>query len=270
MTGTIAPEDRRTEPPAPRRSLLLLIGLPLLIVAVLAITVALVTLPFVLRAGVQQRAVAAGTSSVAVSAENAAFQIGPSADGRIHVDVTGWSLGTPRTSVTATSDRTDVRVTCGVLPWLPTCALRVAVAVPATADLAVTGTNGEIGVRDLRGTIGATTTNGAIRVAGSAGDVRARSVNGRIEVASAASTHITAETVNGRIDLACTAPPLSVGARTVNGAITVRVPGSTTYAVTAQTVNGAVDTSRMRTDPAAASRIGVTTVNGSIQVLPIG
>jgi DUF4097 and DUF4098 domain-containing protein YvlB len=59
-----------------------------------------------------------------------------------------------------------------------------------------------------------------------------------------------------------------VDARSTNGDVTVAVPDSGTYSVSAHTTNGAVDTSNIRTDPAAASRITVETTNGAVRVLP--
>jgi hypothetical protein len=249
-------------------SRLLIIGLPTLVVLLLIGVVLAATLPLVLRGRVNERTAVDAGPTVAVSMPNARLALGPSSDGRVHVQVSGWALAKPRITVRTDPTGTTVRGECPRFAWLDTCDIRLAVTMPPTADLRVTGENGDISVHGLRHAITAGTTNGAVDVRGAEGDLSLHSTNGAIRLSDATSSVVRVDTTNGEIGLAFTAAPSSVVARSTNGAVTLTVPGTTAYAVTTRTTNGSLDTSSIRTDPASAHRIDAQTTNGSVQIRP--
>ena len=271
MTETVTPPAPPEPEPRPDRrgpSLWLIVGLPVLAVLLVLAGVLAATLPLLLRSPVNQQYDVAGGSSVAVEVPNAAIALDPSTDGRVHVQVSGWAAGLPQITVRTVGGRTTVQGDCPRVVWFDSCDLRLAIAVPPTAGLAVTASNGAISAQGLLGAISVRTSNGAVDVEGSRGNLTLQSVNGAVRVSGSASPVVHAGTTNGQIQLAFTRPPSTVVARSTNGAVIVTVPGTTAYAITAHTTNGSVDTSSMRTDPASAHRIDAQTSNGSVQVRP--
>jgi hypothetical protein len=260
-----------TTGPRPDRrgpSLLLVIGLAVLVVLLVVAGVLAVALPLLLRGPVNQRYVVEGAPTVVVAVPNARLELGPSSDGRVHVQVSGWAVGPPRITVRTDGGATTVRGDCPRVAWFDACDIRLVVAMPPTADLAVTGGNGDISAHGLQGAITAETTNGAVDVRGARGDLTLHSTNGEVRLSDSASSSVRAGTTNGEIGLTFTDAPSSVLARSTNGSVTVTVPDTTAYAVTAHTMNGSLDTSSIRTDPASAHRIDAQTTNGSVQIRP--
>jgi Putative adhesin len=269
MTGTASP-PARTGPTPGRRgpNLWLVVGLPILVVLLVIAGVLAVVLPAVLRGPVNQRYAVEAGSTVAVTLPDARLALGPSSDGRVHVQVSGWALGRPRITVRTEGGRTTVRGGCPRVAWLDACDIRLAIALPPTADVSVTGRNGDISARALQGSIAAETTNGSLDVRGSRGDLTLHSTNGAIQLTDTTSSVVRADTTNGEIALTFTDAPSSVVALSTNGAVTVTVPDTTAYAVVAHTTNGALDTSSIRTDPASGHRIEARTTNGSVEIRP--
>lgn len=274
MTSTASPPAPPASTPPPRNGLnpawlILIIGLPVLIVLVVVGTVAAaVLLPLAFRTPVNQRFVVAGSSDVRVDVNDASFAFTPSSDGRVHVDVRGSASSTPTVRVRTANGRTVVEGGCPRPGWFTQCSLRLNVALPAGAGLSAVGTNGAITTSGIHGRIDARTTNGLVDVAGAQGDLDLHSTNGAVRLTGATSSNVRVETTNGALDLRFTGPPRSLQARSTNGAISVAVPGTTAYAVSATTTNGGVDTTGIRTDPASGNRIVLRTTNGPVQVVP--
>lgn len=129
------------------------------------------------------------------------------------------------------------------------------------------------------------TVNGDVEATGLTGKVKATTVNGSIEVETRATASAT--TVNGSIDAAVGTSawdgPLSF--KTVNGGITLSVPGGTAADVVMETLNGAIESDfpftiqgRMgfphrRLKGAiggGGERLEIETVNGSIRLVSSG
>jgi DUF4097 and DUF4098 domain-containing protein YvlB len=123
------------------------------------------------------------------------------------------------------------------------------------------------------------TVNGGVDVSGVDGDVVISTVNGGVHAAS--SGHVRAETVNGSIAAtmgkADWTGPLEL--RTVNGGITLDLPGDLSTEVKAETVNGSIETDFPLTVQGRWSRrrlsgtiggggrdLHLETVNGSIRL----
>lgn len=139
------------------------------------------------------------------------------------------------------------------------------VRVPKSVRFVGRTVNGGVEAESLPDDVEAYTVNGSVRVS-AAGEVRAETVNGSIRAAMGRAT--------GR-------EPLSF--KTVNGGITVEMPGSAAADVHAETVNGGIETDfpltvkgkwvGRRLDGtigAGGRRLELTTVNGSITLRKAG
>lgn len=260
-------QERRRRAP----SLMLVVGLPvLLVLLVAAVVVAAALLPTAFRSPVAREASVAGGSTIAVSAADARFDLGPSADGRVHVRLDGWAVGTPELVVRTAAGRTTVRAGCPRIAWFSACSLRLRIALPDQARVTLSGSNGAIGLTGLAGGVEARTTNGAITARSMSGDLVLVTTNGPVRIAAAGAQSVRASTSNGAVDVALTAVPRLVEARSTNGAVTVALPSSAAYAVTAHTTNGSVDTSAVRTDPGSSHRVVAETTNGAVRVTNAG
>ncbi|MGH7541176.1 MAG: DUF4097 family beta strand repeat-containing protein, partial [Gemmatimonadota bacterium] len=127
--------------------------------------------------------------------------------------------------------------------------------------------------------------NGDVMATGLGADARTSTVNGSIEVESRGV--VSAHTVNGSIDASMRSAEWSgpLEFHTVNGGITLRVPGETRADIEIETVNGDLESDfpltmqgRFRWGPRKLSgQIGgggealeLHTVNGSIRLLRAG
>ena len=113
----------------------------------------------------------------------------------------------------------------------------------------------------------ATAVAGAVRLAGLAGSVTAKTDAGNITATGLASASVSLTTRIGGISASFTAAPTTVQASTNVGAITVRVPGSVSYTVTA---DARVGKTAIKVPQSASSGyvITATTDVGVITVAP--
>jgi hypothetical protein len=260
------PADQQPAGPKPKRSLpamlLLFVGVPLLLLLIGAVVVVATW-----ASPVSLRYTATGGSTVAVDVPNARLDFTPSADGDVHVVVTGWRTGPePALSVTTSADVTTIEGGCPA-SWFSRCTLQIAVSVPAAADLEVDGSNGAISVAGLDGAVALGTDNGALSVDDVGGPLDLRTTNGEIRVTDGRSDTVQAGTTNGRIELEFSEAPTTVEAATTNGAVAVRVPDGS-YFLDAQTTNGPIDTDRLPSDRFADRTITVQTTNGGVTIEP--
>lgn len=126
------------------------------------------------------------------------------------------------------------------------------------------------------------TVNGGVRVDDLSGEVRASSTNGGVRGRIQQATLLEARTTNGGVDLELAgpvAPNARVALASVNGGISLTVPGDTRADVTARCVNGRIriadelvfdaegETSRRRVDGrlnGGGARIELQTTNGGV------
>lgn len=247
--------------------LILFVGVPLLILILIAVTAFLATR--LLRGSpVNEQFDLEAGSRVEVTVPNASMTFGPSDDDQVHVTVTGSYFGqaAPRLSVVTAGDVTTVRGECREF-WFNRCSLRVTVAMPESLPLRVDGRNGRLSAADLTGPVQLETTNGGIDARSMRGDLDLRTTNGGIVVEAARSSDVEAATTNGNVDLTFTSAPETVDARSTNGPITVRVPDDDEfYFVTADTTNGEVDTDTVPSDRRADRTITAETTNGNVTI----
>ena len=127
------------------------------------------------------------------------------------------------------------------------CDVEFRVRLPAAATADITSQAGAVQVAGLTGNLTVSTQAGAVQGSGLGGD--------RVRVSTKA----------GATTLAFTRAPSTVSASTEVGAIEVRVPSGTTYAVDVQSTVGPSDVSVQR-DPASPHKIEVRTSVGAVRV----
>jgi hypothetical protein len=106
---------------------------------------------------------------------------------------------------------------------------------------------------------------GAVRVTGLAGDVTATTQAGAFEGEALTGDQVSVTTQAGAATLAFSQAPVSVRATTQVGAIEVKVPAGTAYAVDARTNVGGAEVS-VQQDQASAHKIQVSAELGSVNV----
>jgi len=127
------------------------------------------------------------------------------------------------------------------------CDVEFRVRLPAAATADITSQAGAVQVAGLTGNLTVSTQAGAVQGSGLGGD--------RVRVSTKA----------GATTLAFTRAPSTVSASTEVGAVEVRVPSGTSYAVDVQSTVGLSDVSVQR-DPASPHKIEVRTSVGAVRV----
>src|SRR5690349_4300974 len=127
------------------------------------------------------------------------------------------------------------------------CDVEFRVHLPAAATADITSQAGAVQVAGLTGNLTVTTQAGAVQGSGLGGD------------------QVRVSTKAGATTLAFTRAPSTVSASTEVGAIEVRVPSGTSYAVDVQSTVGPSDVSVQR-DPASPHKIEVRTSVGAVRV----
>jgi hypothetical protein len=109
---------------------------------------------------------------------------------------------------------------------------------------------------------------GAVRLTGLTGDVAVSTRAGAVEGRGLGGDEVSVETQAGAARLEFAQAPSTVRASTEVGAVEVRVPGDTSYAVDVQTTVGRSDVSVQR-DPSSAHRIQIRTSVGAVKVAAV-
>jgi Putative adhesin len=158
--------------------------------------------------------------------------------------------------------------------------VRFTVSVPRSVRVRAASVNGGVSIRDVGAEVRASTVNGSCEVTNAAGPVKATAVNGGVNVTTAAGP-VNASTVNGDLDVRMSSLTGSDDMRfsTVNGSITITVPGGFNADFRFSTVHGSIGsdfplTLSGRFGPRNASgtigsggrELRASTVNGSIDL----
>jgi hypothetical protein len=109
---------------------------------------------------------------------------------------------------------------------------------------------------------------GAVKVAGLAGSLHVTTEAGAVEGRALTSDEVTVKTEAGATSLEFTEAPALISTTTSVGAVNLRVPGGTAYAVDVRTSVGAGSVS-VDKDPASAHRIQVQTDVGAVKIEPL-
>jgi len=249
-------------------------GLPVRAVTVLAVTGLAVTVLAV--SGCQSSVINSTTSTVVSSGSS-----GVSIPGT-HRSTAVYQIGSPVSTLVVTGHAGDVTVTGGAGPGTSvTEQVTYSKTPPATTRTFGGGTltvtyscpaeivctvSYDIQV-PRNAAVRITTAAGGIRLSGLAGDVTAQADAGIITASGLTSPAATLTTSVGAITAAFTAPPATVRATASVGAVTIRVPASTSYQVSADARIGKATIS-VPQSPSAPHAISATTDVGTILVGP--
>lgn len=136
------------------------------------------------------------------------------------------------------------------------------VKVPASVQLHVTNTNGDINVAGVQGAVVAETTNGGIDARDISGAIQAETTNGGVDVD-------LARLADGGVTLGCT-----------NGAVSLRLPKDSKATISARVTNGGIDTGNLAVDASSdntrrrfdarlnggGAKIDLETTNGAVSI----
>jgi len=160
-----------------------------------------------------------------------------------------WSFRQPTVTATEEVGTTRLNVAC---PWWSFGAgstADVTVDVPASTNVAVGNSAGDIRVNGIAGTLSLETSAGSVDAAG------------------LTSARVSAHSSAGDVQLEFRAAPQAVDATSSAGDITVLLPrAGVSYRVNARTSGGATDV-RVPTDPAAARTIQADSSAGDVHVV---
>ena len=106
---------------------------------------------------------------------------------------------------------------------------------------------------------------GAVKVDGLSGDLQVATQAGAVEGRALTSAEVIIETAAGAASLEFAKAPTLVRAKTNAGAVELRVPGTTAYAVDVRTSVGATSVD-VDEDPASKHRIEVSTDVGAVKI----
>jgi DUF4097 and DUF4098 domain-containing protein YvlB len=168
-------------------------------------------------------------------------------DGPVTVDEI-YHSGSDRPTTSHRVDGTTLHLTeTGCRDNSVRCDVEFRVRLPAAATADITSQAGAVQVAGLTGNLTVTTQAGAVQGSGLGGD------------------QVRVSTKAGATTLAFTRAPSTVSASTEVGAVEVRVPSGTSYAVDVQSTVGRSDVSVQR-DPASPHKIEVRTSVGAVRV----
>ena len=162
-------------------------------------------------------------------------------------------------------DRLEIRGTCPLVGsmW---CSVDYRIEVPADIDLDINADDDRVEVVDMRGALTIDDDNGSIEIHGAVGPLKAATDNGSIHATGIRSETVSADSDNGSVEIVMLTPPQELQASTDNGSVTVVLPDTPdAYAVDADTDNGSVHND-VRTDPAGARTITLSSNNGNVTV----
>jgi len=152
-------------------------------------------------------------------------------------------------------------------PALETCGVSYDITVPRAMTVRVNDDAGAIRLDSLSGQVTAHTDAGNVDLASVSGPIDVSSHAGSILGQDVSSAHATMLLSAGEVDVTFSAAPATITAAATVGSVTLRVPGSASYAVAASASVGSVQVSVTR-DPASPHVITASTKTGSITIQP--
>lgn len=284
----IAPANR---PPAgrlamtPGRRVALLLGLPVVLVIIVANSYSLVQ-----NLGMGSYQIRSYSVPLATSGLTIGLNGGDGTVRGVPAGTAGTTAGEARVSGTVRYDlgRPTVRRGAGSLGLdcpridLGNCSLDATVNVPEGTPVDMATGGGDLSAAGLSGATTLSTDGGNVSVSGDTGDLTARSGGGDVTADSISGTdvrlstdggnvsatavespHLTAETGRGDITLTFTSPPQYVQVNTSGGNVTIVVPRGS-YIVDASTAGGSV--SKIQSTPGAHDTISATSGGGDITI----
>jgi hypothetical protein len=195
--------------------------------------------------------------------------------GSIHV--TGGALSTVRVtehiSYRHTAPATTHRAAAGTVtldsncPALETCSVGYDITLPRAATVRVLDGVGTIRLESLSGPVTAHTNVGDIDLASVSGPLEITGHAGSIHGQDVSSARATLRVSAGKVEVAFSAAPAAVTAAATVGSVTLRVPGTVAYDVTASVSVGSTHVG-VTLDPASSHVITASATTGSVTVEP--
>ncbi|MFE7772624.1 DUF4097 family beta strand repeat-containing protein [Streptomyces sp. NPDC057445] len=216
---------------------------------------------------VERKSFAFSGKSLTIDARNSEVELVPADVRSVEVErqVDGWVfMGSGPDPVWEMKDGTlTVGVTCDAVS--SDCEARHSVKVPRGVAVTVRGDNGSVRATGFDTALTLQSDNGEVTVRDSSGPLKLVSDNGEINGERIASGNVSVRSDNGSVKLAFVKDPDLVDGVSDNGAITIEVPGSGAYDVTASAENG--DTSvDVKQDPRSPHVIKTRSDNGEVVV----
>jgi hypothetical protein len=193
-------------------------------------------------------------------------RLSPSPDHVVHV-VTEIRRGLEEPVTTETSDADGVVLSaeCGTEGFGATCSVDYTVQVPPAYAVRVQVGSGQVSARGLTGGVTVDVEHGSVALHDLAGPVDVRSDSGEVRAIGLSSPMVAVDTSSGDVQLYLRTPPDAVQARTDHGSVDIRLPGTTTYRVSADAGDG-IEWIGVRNDPASPHAVVATTGTGHIQI----
>jgi hypothetical protein len=146
------------------------------------------------------------------------------------------------------------------------CEFDATVSAPATVPVSVSTGGGNVDVTGTAGLVNVSTGGGNVSVNQASGPLDLQTTGGNIQAAQVGSAFLTATSGGGNIDLVFSSVPGDVRVDTTGGNVTVVVPPTASYHVTAHTDGGSV-TDEVAQDTSSPNVITVTTGGGDITII---
>jgi DUF4097 and DUF4098 domain-containing protein YvlB len=201
----------------------------------------------------------AGYSRLVVNSENGSIEVKAGSGNEVLVQATLKDAPRVKYELSQVGDTINVDVQINRRWWFfGTGGADITVTVPASTDVALETSNGDVELRGIQGTSSFGTSNGAIVMDTMSGDFEGRTSNGRIEVNAVEGT-VVLSTSNGKVNLREVEGEFNVETSnggisysgnmtaggsnrlvTSNGSVVVELQGNPSVVLDAETSNGDV------------------------------
>ncbi|WP_351236763.1 DUF4097 family beta strand repeat-containing protein [Streptomyces sp. NPDC002133] len=216
---------------------------------------------------VERKTFAFSGETLTIEAEDTAIELVPADVKAVEVErrVDGWVfMGEgPDPEWTLRDGTLTLRVKCSAVA--SDCEARHSVRVPRGVAVDVRDDNGSVTASGFATALTVRADNGTVTVRDSSGPLDLVADNGEITGKRVASRTVTAGSDNGSVELDFAVVPDLVDGSSANGAITVEVPGSKAYRVTAVAENGETSVG-VTQDPKSPHIIKAHSDNGEVVV----
>ena len=191
--------------------------------------------------------------------------IEPSPDGQVHVHtIVRHGLGEP--SIVQESTASGVRLDAGCREFLATsCDIRHELQVPPAFAVVVDGSDGDVAVSGLRGSLAVHRQNGDIAVVDLTGPLDLRTRTGEIRGDDLRADVLRAGSDTGDVRVELVVPPQTVEVATATGEVDLAVPGGTAYRIDAGSDSGE-ERVLVPIDPASARSLRAASDTGDVTV----
>jgi hypothetical protein len=210
--------------------------------------------------------VAPKDGKVRVSVGNGNVNVGPSADGRAHLDgVVFYSIARPSVSLVTTPTGTVFNGPSCI--WTGNCGASVDLAVPAGVAVNASSGSGNVTARDIAAALDLYSGSGDVSLQHASGPLVLGTGSGDITGSHLSAASVQANDGSGNVDLSFTRPPAEVKVSASSGDVRVAVPADVSYAVVATTSSGSSSVG-VPTNSSSHHVIRVTSGSGDVQVVP--